>query len=314
MIAITRQTSLFAATLLLFTTLATVARLYINPFPAEVSLSKFMPQLWQAAISVLMLFATAIVVNRTAVKMGIFGGFGTLPMSLFGFIGCGVLISPNLTTASAAALIVGLGTMYLIRSFAKFGQKEGVFIGSLLLSVATIVYPPCIVFGGALVLSIFAAPFNIRQTILALVGYALPIATISYIYWYCGGEITDVVFSLLQTITSNNYTIPLKPIPIFTIATTLIIIILLLCGMAMGIRYRYTQLIAVRKSYAMEIIMLLCGIGALFIPCCDITILPVIAVHAAVICAFAIDKMSQKSANYLYGALLLLVIMHLVFY
>ena len=82
MVSVTRQTSLFAATLLLLTIGATVARLHYNPFAAETAVSPFMPQLWQQIASGILLFVTAILTNRITVKTGILRGFSTLPVTL----------------------------------------------------------------------------------------------------------------------------------------------------------------------------------------------------------------------------------------
>ena len=76
MISVTRQATAFAIVLLLTTILLCTVRVYINPFAIEVAESEFMPRWWDALLSGLMLFVAAIIINRTTVKIGLFGGAG----------------------------------------------------------------------------------------------------------------------------------------------------------------------------------------------------------------------------------------------
>lgn len=314
MIAITRQTGTFAALLLFITVLVTILRLYLNPFEIELAECSFLPQWWQALISSMLLFLTATMVNRTAVKIGIFSGFGTLPMTLYGFIACGVLMTPNLLTASVAALFVALGMMFMLRATAVFGDKESVFTGALFLGTAAVVYPPCMVIAVVMMLAVLIIPLNIRQMIIAFVGLVLPIAAVSYANWYMGGELLSVPIAMWESLFASNNLSLLEPLAVVTVLIALVVVVLLLWGISVGLYYRYSLLVPVRKSMVLEIVLLVATIGMLFLPGCGITMLPIIAVPAAVVAAFAIDRMSQKMANIFYGALVLLVLLHLLVY
>ena len=89
MISVTRQTAALSTILLLTTIVLCTARLYINPFAIEVAESEFMPRVWETMLAAAMLFASAIIINRTTVKVGLFGGFSALPVSVFGFLAFG---------------------------------------------------------------------------------------------------------------------------------------------------------------------------------------------------------------------------------
>lgn len=313
MVAITRQTSGLAILILLITIVLTIVRLVVNPFAAEVAVLPYSPKLWECMVSAVLLFATAVVVNRTAVKMGILGGFGTLPMSLFGFSACGILLSPQLLTASVAGLLAALGIMFLLKVMHLFGEKESIFTGSLFLGAAAVVYAPASVLGIAVLVAIFVAPLNIRQIILACVGWMIPIAATSYVNWYLGGSISDTVSDMWQHIVTPQ-PIPLSPLPIVTAIVTAMVAVMIVFSFIMSIHYRYTLVVSVRKSIEMEVWIAVICIAALFLPGCTITMLPVISVPVSVLLAFALERVSTTWANSLYAILIVLIILHLFVY
>ena len=315
MVSVTRQTSLFAATLLLLTIGATVARLHYNPFAAETAVSPFMPQLWQQIASGILLFVTAILTNRITVKTGILRGFSTLPVTLFGFIACGILLSPNLLTASLLALLTSIAMLFLLQTLHSIRDKEALFTGALFLGMLPIICPPSIFFATTILIIIFVVPLSFRQTIIATTGYLLPIAVASYIHWYLGGNITDIALNVWSEIITPATKIALEPLPIVTALLFIALILTLIYGVMIGTHNRYAMLVPARKAIQLNIWMLLFGIVALFaIPGCNITIIPSIAISITIISAFAIDRMETKWANWFYLTIVALVIIHLLLY
>ena len=314
MVSVTRQTTAFAIILLLTTILLCTIRVYINPFEIEVAESEFMPRVWGALLSGLMFFVAAIIINRTTVKIGLFGGFSALPVSIFGFFACGILLSPNMVTAAATALALSIGMLFLLRSIQSVGEKEALFTGALMLGILPIIYPPTITFALILPIVMFIAPLNSRQTIIITTGYLMPILGASYLNWYLGGEISGLVVSIWEQLFSSSNAMSLENIPILAIAIVVTIIPLLLYGIMQGVYNRYAMLVPVRKSIQISIWLLILGLATLiFIPGCGITILPTIAVPATIIASFALDKMESKWANWFYLALVAFVVVHLIF-
>lgn len=314
MVSVTRQTTAFAIILLLTTILLCTVRVYINPFDIEIAESEFMPRVWGAMLSGLMLFVAAIIINRTTVKIGLFGGFSALPVSIFGFFACGVLLSPNMLTAAATALVLSFGILFLLRSIQSVGEKEALFTGALMLGVLPILYPPTITFALILPIVMFIAPLNIRQAIIITTGYLLPILGASYLNWYLGGEISGLVVSIWEQLFIHSAAITIQNIPILTLIIVATIIPLLLYGIMQGVYNRYAMLVPVRKSIQIAIWMLFIGILTLiFVPGCGITIIPTVAAPATIIASFALDKMDSKWANWFYIAIVALVVIHLIF-
>lgn len=314
MISITRQTGAFATILFIVTIAATFVRLYLNPYEAELAECITLPRWWEAVLSALMLFVAAIVVNRAAVKVGLFGGFNTMPVSLYGFISCAILLTPNLLTASATALLTAIGVMFIIRSLQFMNDKESLFTGMLLLGSTAILYPPAITLVLIIPISIFVFPLGFRRILIATTGYLLPLLGASYVCWYMGGGILDLPLNLWNALFNGNAGISLQPLPILTLAILAVLLIILLYGILVSIFQRYSLLVPVRKTIQIERWLLIITIGALFLPGSGISMLPLIAVPASVIAAFALDQMRPKWANFYYITLTILIIAHLFFY
>ena len=315
MISVTRQTTAFSIVLLLATIFICIIRLYINPFAIELEESEFMPRWWEALLCGIILFASAIIINRTTVKIGLFGGFSALPVSIFGFFACGILLSPNMLTASSSALVMSLGVLFLLRSMLFANEKEALFTGALMFGVLPIIYPPCTTFALTIPLVMFIAPLNVRQAIIFISGYLLPFLGASYLNWYLGGEITDLAESIWEQLLIQAPSITFEHMPIATLAIVAVMVLLLLYGIAIGIYNRYSLLVPVRKTIHISIWLLIIGIATLlFLPGCSITIIPTIAIPTTIIATFALDRMGTKSANRFYIAIVLLIVIHLVFY
>ncbi|MBQ9138753.1 MAG: hypothetical protein IJX65_08980 [Alistipes sp.] len=314
MISVTRQTGVFAAILLLITLALSTIRLYINPFEAELAECAYLPRWWQSILAAIMLFVAAIIVNRASVKVGLFGGFSSLPVSLYGFISCCILLSPNILTAATASLLTAFGTMFLIRSLQFLNDKEALFTGCLLLGSAAVVYQPCITLVAVIPMAIFIFPLNFRQIVIATTGYLLPLLGTSYVNWYMGGEFTNLAQSIYNVLLGGMATLSLQPLPVVTLLLTLMFTLILIYGVMVGTFQRYTLLVPVRKTVQLVLWMLIFSVASLLLAGSGITMLPTIAVPAAIIAAFALDRMNQRWANTLYISIMVLILLHLFLY
>ena len=313
MIAITRQTTPFATMVLVITIAATFIRLYLNPFELETEFCRYMPLWWQAVISSLLIFATAIVVNRTAVKMGILSGFGTLPVSLYAFLSCGILLTTNLLTATVAATLTAFGLMHMLKSIVAFDDKQSLFTGALCLGTAVIVQPACIAFVWALTMAIFIFPLSMRKIIITFTGFFIPLVAVSYVNWYMGGSITDIATHIIATL-SRPVAWELDQLPIVTAALALLLGVIVAFGILSSIHNRYSLLVSVRKTIQIVSWFMLSAIPTLLLPCGGTAMIATIAVPATIVAAFAIDRMEQNVANIAYGLIIVLVLAHLFIY
>ena len=309
--SLTGGSSLLAILLALLIAAGAYLRLTLFPMPIEVAESAFMPRWMEIVVSVLLLLSTALVVGRISIKMGAFRGFTTLPIPIYMVVACGIFASPYALTASSAAFVSALGVMFLFKNYDLFGDKNTIFFAGLLFGVAAIIYSPCVVYMLLLLVAVPLSPLNWRQCVVGLTGWMLPILIASYYSWYAGNDFVDVVRAVYDSLALSENTFPLQPFPVVVTILGAIVVVLLLVGIVLMSANRYAMLAKTRKAMTFEIILLAILLGAIFIPACGITILPSLAIPAATITAFALDKTSNPLSVVLYWCLLAATLLHM---
>lgn len=312
--SVTSQSSLLAILLLILTVAVAFVRQSIAPYAAELAESEFMPRWGEATIAAVIFVITGIIVGRTATKMGAFNGFCTLPISLYGIIACGILLSPYALTAAASSALSALGTMLLLRALGEFGNKNVVFFASMLFGTAAVVFAPCAMLVALLAVAILLFPLNIRQSIIAIVGWLIPIFAASYITWYAGGEFSSVARNIIDALLPNNVSFAIESFPIVALIIVCIVTILVATGLLLFRANRYSVLVRVRKAMQAEVWFMAIVAATAIATGNIVTMLPIIAIPVSIIAAFALDKMPSRPAVVLYWMLLICFVIHLFVY
>ncbi|MBO5771080.1 MAG: hypothetical protein J6R09_00395 [Alistipes sp.] len=310
-ISLTRHSSIFATLFLLGVVVVSILRFLYAPFAIELADYGYMPVWREALLAALLFVVTGLVVGRTTVKIGAFSSFCTLPIALFAVVACGLYLSPNLLASAATALLTAVGILFMIRVQNEFGNREGLFWASLAFSTAAMIYPPLATFILILPIAILTLSLNLRQSIVAVVGFLLPFALYSYIVWYAGGNIDDVARHLWSEITTPRALVSLDALPYVASAISAILLLSLAVGMVLLRGVRYTMLAGPRKLMWFEVVMSLLSIASLALPGATVASLPVIAVSLAVVVAYALDNVGSRTGSLLYWLLLLAMVAHL---
>ena len=308
---ISGHSSLISLLLAMLIAVGAYVRLSLNPMPIELAETSFLPRWMEIVAAVFALMATSIVVERVSVKMGALRGFTSLPMPIYMIVACGIFATPNALTASVAAFLSAMGVMLLLRAYNHFGSKNSVFFAGLLLGAAAIIYPPSVVFVLLLVVAVVQSPLNWRQSIVGFTGWLLPILTASYCYWYAGNDFKDVAEAFYASLARTENAFPLTPFPVVGAIMAGLMAIILVMGVVMIIINRYAMLGKARKAISFELILLGVLLGALFIPACGISVLPLLAIPVATISAYALESLPSPISSSLYWALLLIYSLHL---
>ena len=308
--SVTSQSSLLATLLLLLTIAACFVRQAFAPYAAELSECEFMPRWGEALLAALLLFATGIVVGRTATKMGAFNGFCTLPISLYGLIACGIYLSPRALTVASASALTALGVMLLLRSLNRFGDKNSVFFAAILFGAAAIVYAPCAVLIIPLGVAMVLFPLNVRQSIIAVCGWMIPIFTASYVTWYAGGEFGSVALRIVDAFASHTE-FPLQPLPILAATICALLMVCVIAAILLFRSNRYSVLVRVRKAVQFNEWLCVVLLASTAYIGNVVMMLPVLAIPTAVLAAFAFDKMTSQAASLLYWLLWACFVAHL---
>lgn len=310
-VSLTRQSSLLATLFAIGVIVTSFVRLSCAPFDFELAEYGYLPEWWESSLSAVLLLATALIIGRTTVKSGAFPSFCTLPISLFALVACGVYLSPESLTSSSVALLTAFGVMSLLNTLADFGNREKLFFASLCFGTAAVVYPPCVVMFALLPVAIATFPLNLRQSVVAVVGWLLPFATLSYVVWYMGYDIDAFAQHLWHRIITSRGEFSLVPFPYAATVVAALLVSVLLMGIVVVQRARYTSLVSPRKFMEMELLLSFLTVAALALPGCGVAMLPVIGVPMSVVAAYTLDNMWSRAGSILYWLLLVGVFAHI---
>lgn len=310
-VSLTRQSSLLATLFAIGVIATSFVRQSLAPFAFELAEYGYLPAWWESSLSAVLLLATALVIGRTTVKCGAFPYFCTLPISLFAIIACGIYLSPESLTSSSVALLTAFGVMFMLRVLADFGNREHLFLASLCFGTTVVIYPPCVVMLALLPVAIATFPLNLRQSIVAVVGWLLPFAALSYVVWYMGYDIDAFAQHLWHRVMTSRGEFSLTPFPYAATAVAALLVMVLLAGIVVVQRARYTSLVGPRKFMELELLISFLTVAALALPGCGVAMLPVIGVPMSVVAAYTLDNMWSRAGSILYWLLLVGVFAHI---
>lgn len=307
----TRQSGILAMFLLLVILTVTLLRLSLSPYAMEIASSEFMPQVWEALLSGVLLFVTAVITNRIAVRIELFNDFCALPLSLFAVIGCGIFISPHTLSVSSALLLSTWGLLLILRTLRENNNKELPLFGGILFGTALLCYPPAVMLAAILPLAAWIVPLNPRQSFVMYVGYLLPTLAASYVAWYCGNDLTTLCVSLYEQIITPANALILNPIPYGALALGGVVAVATLLAVVHLIAHRSGMLANVRKGVMILCTSCIASLAMVFVPSVDIGFIAFAAVPMSILIASLLNNMEDAKANILYLLVMLLTAIHL---
>ncbi len=307
---VTRSSGILATLLAMALVAAAQVRLTLAPYAVETAASPFAPAWWRSAVAVAALAAAGMAICRAAVKAGMFRGFCTLPIPIFAIVACGITAAPDPLSSSLATLCIAIGTMMFIRNILD-EQTDAVLLGALLFGGAALLYPPASIFILMLPAMLVICPLSPRLLALAAVGWLLPVAVASYVNWYAGAGIADVVMAMAERFTRSHEVALPSHIPFVGALMVLLAVVLLAVGLVRRYAERNSMLVRTRKVTQFVLLLLLFSAVLLAIPSRSAAALQIAAIPVSILVAYALEGLPLSLSNTLYRLLVLLAILHL---
>ena len=307
------QKSALAALMLLVVILvaATIRRAYA-PFPIEIADGPNNESASNLIVAALILFIGGFIVGKTAPRSVLHNSQCTLSIPLYGLLSCGIFVAANASIAAIISVCFALSLRLLLRSLHSAGEKDSVFFASILLACIVPLYPPAIVLAALLPLAIFILALSMRQVMLMIVGYLLPLLATSYIYWYMGHDIDYAVRSTLESLSTPQIG-AITTTPYAAIALIASIVIILIGGLFYAAIHteKILRVVRRRRSLLLFVCAILISLTMLIFPACDLTIFALIAAPLATLLAFALDVLPTNLSAIAYWLLLAIFVVHL---
>lgn len=309
---LTQKSALAAILLLVVTLVAAALRSRLNPFDIEVANSAYPERTISLVIAMILLFCGGFIEGKMLPRSGLNKGYNTLPIPLYGFLASGIFVAPHILSTATTSLCFALAIYLLLRSLHSADEKDSLFFASLLFGFMVLLYPPCIVFVAILIPAIFLLALSLRQIIIVIVGYLLPLFGASYYMWYIGDDFWAIGRNITEALTSPGME-AIDQLPYVGI-TLICSVAALLIG---GLIYSFIRpdkmfmLTRVRRSLSLFIWILLVTSTIALFPACDLTIFALLAVPAAILLSFVLGILPNNQSAIAYWLLLLIFTIHL---
>jgi hypothetical protein len=264
------------------------------------------------AMAMLLTLCCGMVEGKMLPRSGLSSNYCTLSIPLYGLLSCGLVVAPDTLATAAASLCFAVALYLLIRSLHYAGEKDSVFFASLLLGTMVLLSPPTVVLVAVIPMAILILALSLRQALLMIVGYLLPLFVASYVVWYGGSDFWTFGQSLVSAIATPQMA-EIDGLPYLSFAMLAVVAATLIWGTVYAfIRPDKIFLLArVRHSLYFFVWAMLLSLSMLFIPACDLSICAIVAVPLAILLSAAFNLLPNNYSTIAYWLLLILFVVHL---
>ena len=309
---LTRKSASAAILLLVIVLIASAVRYHLAPFGVEVADSPYRGRVLSLVFAVVLFLFGGFVEGKMLVRSGLNRGYCTLPIPLYGLLACGIFVAPDVLSSAVASVCFAMSLHLFLRSLHSAGEKDSVFFASMLLGAVVLFYPPAIILAGVLVLMIFALSLSLRQALVLVVGYLLPLLTASYVMWYKGDSLWQFWTNLKEALVAPQVG-AIEGIPYVALAMIVVVAAILIWGVAYSLfrPHKMFLLARVRRALHIFIGVFVISLLMLLLPSCNLTLLPIVAVPTAILLSLALDILPNNHSAIAYWVLLALSVLHL---
>ena len=309
---LTRKSASAAILLLVIVLIASAVRSHLAPFGVEVADSPYRGRVLSLVFAVVLFLFGGFVEGKMLVRSGLNRGYCTLPIPLYGLLACGIFVAPDVLSSAVASVCFAMSLHLFLRSLHSAGEKDSVFFASMLLGAVVLFYPPAIILAGVLVLMIFALSLSLRQALVLVVGYLLPLLTASYVMWYKGDSLWQFWTNLKEALVAPQVG-AIEGIPYVALAMIVVVAAILIWGVAYSLfrPHKMFLLARVRRALHIFIGVFVISLLMLLLPSCNLTLLPIVAVPTAILLSLALDILPNNHSAIAYWVLLALSALHL---
>jgi hypothetical protein len=310
--ALSRKSTVMSILLLVAILISVTLRYWFAPFEVELANRESSGKFIFVLIAMVLYLVGGLVQGKILSRSGLCGSYCAFPMPIYALLTCGIFVAPDMLATSIASLFFTVALYLLLRSLHTVEETDSVFFASVLLGVAALLYPPCVVLIVAIPVAVFTLALSLRQALLMLIGYFIPLFVASYIIWYGGGGFLDLASKLCSAISTSQMA-AVEKIPYVSIVFTSIALFLIVWGVVYAaIRPTKTfTLTRVRRALYLFLWLLLLSATMFAMPGRDLSACAIIAVPATVLLSFALDVLPANLSTISYWTLLITFVVHL---
>ncbi|MEG2366331.1 MAG: hypothetical protein RSB29_06240 [Alistipes sp.] len=255
--------------------------------------------LWSRLLSAGLLLGSGLLLGRMSLRYSLYAVHTYLALPLYGLFACSLLVSDDYLLSSLISLILVLAIRSYNAAFCNGYGFGSIFRASLCLGILPLIYTPLLSLVVLLPMVVILFERSLRETLVAVVGYLLPIFALSYVNWGLGGAFSTPMVDLCHSFMTHNGFSIAATTP--ALRGTLALLSLLYLGAVVCYFMGFYTLSSKSRSILSFQLFLFLVIGTmLFTPCASAVSLPLLAIPASVSLPLLFIRLKSTIAMWLY--------------
>lgn len=254
---------------------------------------------------------SALVIGRIGVRYKLYGGGTLLSIPFYGVIACCIYLSPEPLLGFSLSFLLALALRYYCASYRNGYTFDALFRGSVCLGLIPLLWAPALPVAVLLPVGALLFKRTLRELIVALCGFLLPVAAFSYLHWAFGAPFEEVVMQLADQCRFAAAPWEFDSRSFVGLALSAVVALLVLGGTAAHVANRYASSTKARAILTADLWLLAACLFVPFLTAPTVLFLPLLAVPASVLIPFLFVRLRAAFANLLYLSVLALVVLHL---
>lgn len=266
-------------------------------------------QMWPLAAKILcalVIFLSGVSVGRMTVRYGLYAVHTYLAIPFYGIFACGLFISGEYLVQyfAAALFILSMKNFYAGFCCGAFGFGE-IFRASFLLGLILLIYTPAVVLSVVVLLAVVVFKRSVREFLVGVVGYLLPLFAVCYLNWAAGGAFTAPFAVLSETfLTAGGFSVYGLSLPVSILSG--VSVVLFLCAALSYFFDMYAGGAKSRSILLFNLFLFLIMGSMFFLPCASSAVAAFAAVPMAFVLPLLFVRLDRRIAWFLYLGLFFL--------
>lgn len=254
---------------------------------------------------------SALLIGRIGVRYKLYGVGTLLSIPFYGMIACCIYLSPEPALSFSISFLLTLALRYYCASYRNGYTFNALFRGSICLGAIPLLWAPALPVAVLLPVGALLFKRTLRELIVALCGFLLPVAAFSYLRWAFGAPFDEVVMQLADQCRFAAADLEPDGRSFVGFALSVALALLVLGGASAHVANRYAASTKARAILTADLWLLAACSAIPFLTAPTVLFLPLLAVPASVLIPFLFVRLRAVFANLLYLSVLALAVLHL---
>ena len=255
-------------------------------------------------LSALIICYNAIMLTRIGVRHMLYRSKSFLPAAIYATMACSFYFSGNSLGIYLASALLVTGSDILASGLSRYSDFDRCFRGSLVIGCSLLLYAPMAVIVVAMPFMLAAISRSLREHIVAIVGFVLPTAICSYVYWAIGYDFLYIGEQLAAGLTMPS-TIPPGFFDFLRIIFTSLSVLLLFMSVGTYAAMSNTMRTRPYRVSMQFVIMLIVLTGGLALPHRSLEMVLVLAAPYSIMAPFYFTRYQGRISAGIYILILL---------